>query len=402
MKIVQLVILLLIGNSVFSQTESLRNQVLQYDNSKSELITKARRILADKFIEGNIQEIQKWRNYLIDSLESSEYLALYEQETDLLAFWTEDYQLFLNKLKVYNSSLNRINKITPVPDNLYRLLISKTTENYSALLFRIDNSQFSEEEKSVAKMYLMLYIADLPELNITQDTLNHYANNFLNSFPASEYRNFINNNVRNETKKRAISGGLEFIVGGGTLFTGRLNNYFRNGYSLGIGFEIYYKRMGLLANYTFSFSRTKRDIIINKQGDKWGNGSKTSILLGNLSLGFVAIDKNTIKIIPHGGIGIFSAGPTTKDQDKNPLLEDYSIDKIAYVGGVTFDYKFNKKKKQNSYWIYRGGSPYNYVSLRVRYCFYYPQFSRSSDFFGFAHNLTVGFNMYLRNVKRKI
>ncbi len=388
----------LIAYIVIGQNNSLKDQILEYDNSTSELISKARKILADKFIEGDIREIKKWRNYLTDSLETVEYLALYEQEKDILALWIEDYRFFLDELKNYIpvSVRTRQNKITPLPDNLYGLLISKTAENYDALLYRINNSEYKDEEKEVSIMYLMLYLIRFRELNITQDSLNTLSNNFLKQYPSSDYEKFIRQFVRYESKPTAIGGGVNFALGGATLLTNKLSENFSNSYAIGFGLEIFYKNFGLFTDGTINFSKSKKDIIVNRNLDTWKSNSQASYFLGNVSLGYAIIDKK-IKIIPQVGIALLEITPTTKDEEKYAYLEDFKINRFSYSSGIIFEYKL-KHKILDRYNV----NKYNHFSLRAKYTFYYPQFTKDSIYKGLAHNITFGFNIFGRGEKRKL
>lgn len=393
-----LIILLLIAVMGSGQNNSLKDQILQYDNSTSELISKARRILIDNIIVGEANEIKTWKNYLIDSLESKEYISLYKQEKDLLSFWTDEYDYIISELKNYPFSISSDieYKIHPLPDNLYRLLLSKTAENVNAFQYRINTSSYTKEEKDIVYLFLMVHLRRFRELNITQDSLNTLSNKFIKEFPSSEYERFVKEFVRYESKSTAIGGAISFAIGGATILTNKLGEHFSNSYSIGFGLEIFYKNLGLFTDGTINFSKSKKDIIVNRNLDIWKSNSQASYFLGNISIGYAIIDKK-IKIIPQIGIAMLEITPTQRDEEKYAYLEDFKINRFSYSSGVIFEYKL-KHKALDRYNI----NKYNHFSLKAKYTFYYPQFAYSSIYKGLAHNVTFGFNIFGRGEKRKL
>lgn len=72
-------ILLIFSNCLYSQVDSIKSQILNYEDSKSAIISKGRKLLLDKFIEGDLMKVKEVKDYLINT-EDENYIAFYPSE----------------------------------------------------------------------------------------------------------------------------------------------------------------------------------------------------------------------------------------------------------------------------------------------------------------------------------
>ena len=61
-------ILLIFSNCLYSQVDSIKSQILDYEDSKSTIISKGRKLLLDKFIEGDLMKVKEIKDYLINRI----------------------------------------------------------------------------------------------------------------------------------------------------------------------------------------------------------------------------------------------------------------------------------------------------------------------------------------------
>ena len=101
-KLLIAVILTFVIFQLFSQVDSTERQILNYDNSKSVIISKGRSLLLDKFIENDRDKVKEIKDYLIEKGEDENYIALYTAEYWLILYWTNEYEELLKSIKKFN------------------------------------------------------------------------------------------------------------------------------------------------------------------------------------------------------------------------------------------------------------------------------------------------------------
>ncbi|MDD4756584.1 MAG: hypothetical protein PHG29_10945, partial [Prolixibacteraceae bacterium] len=69
-------LLLTLSNCLFSQVDSIESQILNYEDSKSTIISKGRKLLLDKFVEEDLKKVREIKDYLVKT-EDENYIALY-------------------------------------------------------------------------------------------------------------------------------------------------------------------------------------------------------------------------------------------------------------------------------------------------------------------------------------
>lgn len=110
---------------VASQSDSILQELINYPPLKSELISRGRRALMDHLLADNLQKTEKLKDYLMESVSNTEYMAFYPAEYWLISFWTADYADILAVTIDYNK-IDLRNSILPPSDPLTDKLIEKS------------------------------------------------------------------------------------------------------------------------------------------------------------------------------------------------------------------------------------------------------------------------------------
>lgn len=387
--------IIFLSTNIFAQEDSLREEILNYENPQFELINKGRLMTIDKLLEFDKKKVTQLLNYLVSTEEKSDYVVFYPAEKWLLFYWTEQYENVIEGVLKYDYAYVEMiySKIRPPEDLLLVKLIYILKEQNINIKNQIRISGLSQEEKDFLLLNLDYLLMDY-DSNSAQDGINVTANNFLNDYPSSKFNNYIRSYVRNEYIPSNWGLAFEFFSGYG-IFTGDLNKNFTNNVPMGIAFDISYKRINLFLRNYIGFSKTT-DSIPFKSG-VWSNNSQVRVYLPEASLGFVTFDSRRFKIIPFAGISSTSVSPTQNDITKFPYYDDLGLDfTTTYTMGINFDYKLGKSKtrmvslNEQAYWF-----------LRIRYAYNQPQFnSRYHRFDGDFHYITVGIGGFGRSIKR--
>jgi hypothetical protein len=393
-----IILIVLIPICSFGQNDTIRNEILNNSDSKSEIISKGRRLLLDKFIEGDIQKVKEIKDYLINDVENADYVAFYPIEYWLLLYWTQEYDELTESITGFDSFKSDTfeKSIKPQDDFLFEKVRSKTRDSKFILQIFIEDSDLEDVDKAFLSMNLNNLIADNDYRDITQDTLNILADNFLLKYPNSIYENYTRNYIRYKLTPSKFGLAFEFFSGYG-IFTENLEENFQNNVPIGVAFDIYYKDFVLYLRDYIGFSKTKDDI--NYHDGIWEKKSQVRVYLPEASLGYVVLDKKYLKIAPFGGIASIDIGPTQHDLDREPDLEKAELEfTTTYTFGLNLDIKLGPSKIP----MVTFGPEQSYLFLRVRYAYSLPQFRwKYHGYNGNMHYLTIGIEGFGRKLKRE-
>ena len=70
----------LVFSAMQAQQDSLQQEILDYSNTTSQIISRGRSLLLDKFMERDLQKVSEVRDYLVNEVQNVDYLALYPSE----------------------------------------------------------------------------------------------------------------------------------------------------------------------------------------------------------------------------------------------------------------------------------------------------------------------------------
>ncbi len=385
---------LLVFNS-FAQRDSLQTEILNYSDTNSEMITKGRVLLADKFKEGDYNKVREIKDYLMERFRGKNYVVFYQSEYWHILYWTQQYDELLEKIKAFDSqNTNYKRRINPRPDFLFETLRDKSWDSQLLLDSMIKNAAL----KSVDKDFLMMYLKYIARNEIYQlevkDSMNIIADNFLTSYPNSDYERFTRNYIRYKFVPSKWGFGIEFFSGY-SIFTKDLKKNYQNTIPVGIAFDIYYRKMALYLRNFIGFSKTKNDIPYDDQ--TWEKGAPVRVFLPEATLGYVVLDNKRFKATPFAGISSTDISPTQHDLNKTLGLEKVDLKfTTTYTAGLNLDIKLGRGMPMVTL-----GPEENYGFLRFRYAINFPQFEKKYGYSGNLHYLTVGVGGFGKRIKRE-
>lgn len=387
----------LVSINSYGQIDSLQHEILNYDDSKLELISNGRRLLLDNFMDENIAKVKEVKDYLVNDVENEDYAVFYPVEHWFILYWTKEYQELLTRINQFDSETlaSFQNKIKPTNDLLYSKLHEKTRRFRDFLIAKMEESGIKKEEKDFLVMNLNYLIAGENDTEITQDVLNSLADKFLESHPNSVYEEYTRKNIRFKNKLSNWGFGVEFFSGYG-MFTENLSNEYKNNIPFGVAFDICYKDFTLYLRDYIGFSKTLNNW---DYGDGvWEEDSQVRVFLPEASVGYTILNNKSFKISPFAGIASTNIGPTEYDLDEEPGLENVNLDFTAtYNLGVNLDIKLGKSKNA----MVSNGPEDSYWFLRLRYSYNSMGFEKKYDGFnGNMHYLTIGLGGIGRAIKR--
>ncbi|MDR1983469.1 MAG: hypothetical protein LBQ28_01395 [Prevotellaceae bacterium] len=391
-RIISIFALILIVFNSYSQQDSIENEILNYSSTKSDIISKGRRLLLDKFIEGDYAKVKTVKDYLIN-LEDNDYKAVFAPEHWLILYWTQEYDTLLTGIKNFKKEENYYNqgKINPQLDLLFKKIKEKSIESEYLLQQFISNSVLQDVEKDFLRLHLYFMLTENPSLY--QDTINDLADTFLTKYPDNDYENFTREYIRYKLIQGKWGLGFEFFSGY-NIYNGDINQYFSNNIPIGIAFDAAYKQFNLYLRAYVGIGKTKKDII--RDDIIWDKGSQANTYSAEISLGPDIIDSKSLKITPFSGISIMGISPTENDISNNKDLKHVELKTVlGYVIGLNLDIKLKKTKLRN----YKSFSqnPFGYTVLRLRYTYCVPKFeSRYKEFKGNIHYISIGIGLFAR------
>lgn len=394
-----LLILFLIFSSLDSvgQNDGIQNEILNYSDSKSELIVKGRRLLLDKFLVGDYEKVRELKDYLKWAVENQDYVAFYPIEYWLILHWTQEYTELIDHVVGFDTPeiAQFKRKMIPPYDLLFEKIRHQSRVSELQLQAAIYKSNMEDVEKDFLSMHLKYILADTDYPQITQDSINAVADAFLSAYPKSKYEDYTRKFFRQKMVVSNWGFGFEFFSGYGIL-SGNLDNKFRTQVPFGVAFDIEYKRAVLYLRDYIGISKTREDIPYSR--GIWERGSQVRVFLPEASLGYVALNSPRLKIAPFAGIASTDIGPTQVDLTNNPDLKEVELEfTTTYTLGINVDIKLGRSKMP----IVTLGAEENYLFLRLRYAYNLPQFERSyAGMDGHMHYLTVGLGGFGRKIKR--
>ena len=394
-KLFLLTILIYSIQLTFAQSQTIENEISNSNETRSILISKGRALLLDKFLVGDTTKVREIEAYL-NKQSNEDYLSLYIVEQWLIDYWTKNFNHIIQTSMRYDSiSASIQNKIRPSEDYLFLKLQQKLYLQKQTIENSIKESDLPQSEKDFLVMHLFNCLITNDTKDITQDTLNVLADDFIQKYPNNEHIDIIRKYIRYKLIPSNWGYAFELFSGYG-FFSGNLKNHYTNNVPMGVAFDIYYKNFVLYLRDYIGFSYTKHDF--SKYGELWPENSQVRIYLPEASLGYVVHDSKHFKLAPFIGLSSTDIGPTEYDLEKVPNIKEYELEfSTTYSIGFNVDIKFGKPKMamvsndlEESNWF-----------IRIRYGYNFPQFSKSyNGFDGDMQYITIGFGGFGRKLKR--
>lgn len=396
LKITLFTLLLLASNSLFSQTESIRSQILEYNDSKSNVIEKGRGLLFDKFIEGDIAKVKEIKDYLL-TLEDENYSIFFPTEYWFILYWTNEFSTLAESLKSYNSEIYDFHEVSFFlylsGVKLTEKLRHATMENEAFIKAQLQMADIDSETKQILHLNLDKLLVKSRNYSHAQDSLNEQADRFLENYPSSDYTAYVKNHIRYRLIPKNWGFAVEFFSGYGA-YDGNLSKNYTNNIPLGVAFDVCYRNFELYLRDYIGFNKTKKDV--DYSVGVWEKGSSAMVFFPEASLGYKTYENDQYKVSPFLGIGSMAITPPFKKTEDTPELEEVELSfTTTYMLGINFDIKLGKKHESK----YDPKTSYGF--LRIRYAYGLPQFSKKyNGMTGNMHYITIGIGGMSRGVKR--
>ncbi len=131
--------------------------------------------------------------------------------------------------------------------------------------------------------------------------------------------------------KYGFGGGGSFGIGY-SIFTGTLSEYVNNSASGNFGFIFSYDRF----IYDIKLVVTNSDAYENYKHSKFHIPKDSTIQIFSFenTIGYSILDKKSFGLIPFAGVNVFNLSKPIENKSSGP-------DKIGFILGVCFDYKFS-------------------------------------------------------------
>ncbi|MDT0675803.1 hypothetical protein [Autumnicola musiva] len=399
-KLFTMALCLFIPGFLMAQNKDLEREIKNYSDSKSQLISRGRKLLLDTFLEGNISKVRDVKDYLLNEVEDEDYAALYPGEEWTILYWTGEYYGLISAVTDFdeNNYTEYQRKVLPPQDQLYLKLLERSMDSIEFLENKILSSDINEEEKDFLLLHLNYMVSGPPLNEISQEEVNKMADLYLEKHPSGRFQEYVQNNIRYRFKASNWGFAFDFFLGYQFL-TGEISNMFGNGMALGHGFDLEYKDFTLFLRNFIGFSKTLEDI--ENSSGIWNKGAQARQFIPELSLGYAILDNEKLKVSPFAGIGGYALTPTEVDREEKPELDDLQIGFVtAYTLGVNADIKLKwgtgllleTSSNNKTYWFLRGR--YGYVMPRLGD---YPD-----SFHGNTHYFTLGIGGVFRTSKRDL
>lgn len=385
-------LLLLCSCMVFFSTATGQSNSGSPDYSRSEDIIKTRRLLLDRLIADNRIGITLEKERLL-SLDDEDYIAIYPAEFWLLSYWTNDYTSILRTIQGMDSLKENKTRIPPPRDYLGTKLVEKVTRQQDSLLKEITLANLPEEQKAFLIMHLKSLLSSAPD---QQATLNKLADQFIASYPESNYTPFIKSYIRYKYALSANGGAVSFHSGQ-FRFGGALTGYYKHLTAFGLTFDMVRNNWLGQFNLAVGSGRTKTTMPLSN-GGTWPTGSKVTGGYVMLTVGKYIARNNLLGVAPVAGVGIFGIDPDENTKE-HPELKGAGIrTSIAGSVGVIGDVQLKKMDPAKQ----RYPSPGVQVPfIRIGYEYIAsPLKGKWISYSGSVHKLTLGIGIMGRRVNR--
>jgi len=387
--------MLSLAHTSFSQVSV--DSLLQHQlNNKLDIISRARAVLIDAFLQNDKQKVQELHRYLSETFEQDNYVALFPAEQVLLFAWYGDFEDMLQYIQkadsAYLAQLRK--KITPTStNNFYQTATERLQQELEVVLGNLQSSPLTQEEKDFAAIYLHYFLITVENVDTAVRKINTDTRAFIAAYPNSEYIKLLNSN-----EYRLSDWGWGFGLNFGySAKTGNLSKNFKNDGAVDFYVDAVYKKVMATTGILIAPGSARKDIV--SDGLVLPKDTSGSIFNFYLSFGYRFFDDKRIIVTPIAGIGTAWINPgTTNGRKNNPDLKrfDYSYGLTANFG-VMADIKLGKMEKVQG----QNFTKPPLCIIRVSYKFLYNNLQSAPTFYdGNLHTITAGIVLFGRNIKR--
>ena len=384
-----------------AQVDSIRNEILNYQNDDAEIISKARRMLMDKLMIDDYQKIKEIKDFLIKEVENKNYLALYIPEQWLILYWTQEFEELLTSIEQvgYNADAKNIstlnNRMKPNEDKLFDKLRDKSISSRHLLDIIIENASIKQEEKEFLELHLNYCLSDYDYNSTNQELLNEQSDKFLLKYPTSPYAPFIKKVIRYKEKVSNFGWGYDISMGY-CGFEGGISNSFSDYFAFGMSFDFVYTNIVLNVGFSMGGATLNKDIEF--QSVIWSKDKKGDVIIPQASLGYTLFGSRRISITPFVGISGVYISPKWDDVRSNTLLEDVELTANA-AWNIGFSINLFSKAFTTPRHLHKMSQMQGFIKLKYNYI----NSGFTEEYYGLdgaIHNVTLALGGFARRVKR--
>jgi hypothetical protein len=392
---------------LIAQQPQIEKEIRKHQ-SENDLIIQGRYMLLDSLKAGKTQKAIAVRDYILSI--SEELLPFSPEEHFLILYWTGEYDLLLEELRLWllsdDTQIAGVWQLSPQYSILSQL-IENSKKNEAELRATIDKEVYWGLEREFLQLYLSHLLNRVYRVDSDQQqAVNEEATAYLNRYPDAEWATYVRENIRviYELSPWFAGGSLG---GGFNGLTSDLKNRYGNTGSM--DFELYggYHRFGLAFDVHIGFMSNK-----NEESYTFDDGFEITWPEGDPAR-FYRLSLNSFahlpitpswNLIPMAGIGVSSIEPTASDLEDIPELEVFKSGWYeTYNLGAGLQWRFKTNSNQNMYNLGTNYSEQNTYYLQLRYIYSEPQFQRNlNNFEGNYHTLTLSIGGFAQPYRRKL
>lgn len=319
-------------------SSSIAGQIRDYELSKYDMISKGRRMLLDKFEEGNIEEVRDIIRYFDREINDKNHIALWPAERILLYYWTEDYDKIIDfSAYIHSEDQSRERAaVYPPKDMLYTSLQSASHESFDQLVGGAEKYHFSDDANDYLHLLLESLLYDSSERYVSMNKINEDADRFIENYPDSPLLEIVKEHISYKLTRSDFMFGM-YLGGGYSLCSGAYTHTFRPRGALAFSVDLYWRRYALFLSGDVGFGKLRQDVLVGG-GDRWEKGSSGEFSVLGLSLGYSVLETKNFRLTPFSGAAFSSINPTQKE-DMPSYLEDFDIG-TSCSGMVGFNVRY--------------------------------------------------------------
>lgn len=364
----------------------------QVSGEEAEILSKKRQLIISALAENNLATIQQAFFQVESRFTNTNILPFWLGERVLLHLLTRQYTFPLS-VGTIDSILNTVSNYRPPPDDgMYGYLVAYATTHKSEVIRNIHQGDLSKDEQAYLRILFPYVIFQQNSTIVGQDSINTLSETFLREYPNSRFAPFIRTEIRETFRPSPWGFGFDFFTGLGQ-FRGDLSMYFTGHVPVGIGFEIYFNRVGVFLRDYIGFGGSVESGF-EYQGI-WPFDLPVNVLLPEVDVGYVISNSDELKITPFLGVSSMNIAPPLAQRNDG---FDVGLDFVkTYTYGVNFDLKLKASEipivhsREQSTWI-----------VKCRVAMNHPTYTtRDARFDGSLISFTVGFGAFGRKLLRE-
>lgn len=401
MKYVLFLSLLSISLSSVAQSDSIRSEILKYESSNFEIISKGRRMMIDKLQEEDFQKMAEVKSYLKTEMGKQGLVAFTSMEYWLILYWTQEFEELLLDVENIGYQKDAPRKVqrggyTGVfRDGLLAKLKEKSHGQKHILDIIIDNAKLQREHKDFLKLHLNYCLSGYVVDTIDQELLNKQSDRFILNYPSSTYVPFVKKVIRYKEDISDFGWGWDLYFGYGT-FNGGISQTFSDHFTFGMSINMEYKNVVLDASFSLASSVLKKDVLYNNI--VWDKDRNADVFIPSATIGYTFFGKRQINITPFAGVSSLYIAPSYEDMQSYSPFEEIEFNSgPSWNTGVSINFS-SRAFSSPSYT--RRVSKYK-MTMKLKYNYLQSGFGKDSyGLDGSLHQVTLGFGGFVRRVRR--